>query len=222
MVPIQISWLWGRVDDSSDEAGRTRRTEGLRVQGRSARVVEQVLDAVTEELGRVGFGALRVEDVAARSGVNKTTIYRRWPTKVELVTAALVRVTEDPEVPDTGALRSDLLTLMNEIIARVATDKGRGVVRMIQVERALPEFEEVVRQLRKQHHDARRKLFDRAVERGELPKGTDTALLVELTIAPLMSRLVHVGVEADAQFVETLVDVIVAGARAGAAVRTRK
>ena len=67
----------------------TRRTEGVRVKGRAARVVSDVLIATAEELTRVGYAAFRVEDVAARSGVNKTTIYRRWPTKPELVTAAV-------------------------------------------------------------------------------------------------------------------------------------
>ena len=66
-----------------------RRTEGKRVHGRSARVQSAVLRATAEELGRVGFAALRIEDVALRSGVNKTTIYRRWPTKQELVRASL-------------------------------------------------------------------------------------------------------------------------------------
>ena len=55
----------------------TRRTEGVRVKGRAARVVTDVLVATAEELSRVGYSALRVEDVATRSGVNKTTIYRR-------------------------------------------------------------------------------------------------------------------------------------------------
>ena len=67
--------------------GPARRTEGVRVQGRSARVVEIVLKATAEELGRVGFLALRIDDVAERSGVNKTTIYRRWASKEELVAA---------------------------------------------------------------------------------------------------------------------------------------
>ena len=65
----------------------TRRTEGIRSRGRSARVVQEVLTATAEELGRSGYAALRIEDVAERAGVNKTTIYRRWPTKAALVKA---------------------------------------------------------------------------------------------------------------------------------------
>ncbi|HEX6244732.1 MAG TPA: helix-turn-helix domain-containing protein, partial [Polyangiales bacterium] len=93
--------------------GPSRRTEGVRIQGRSARVVEAVLQATAEELGRVGFLALRIDDVAERSGVNKTTIYRRWATKEELVAAMLERMTLSHEVPDTGSLRGDLNALLS-------------------------------------------------------------------------------------------------------------
>ena len=55
------------------------------VQVRGPRLVEKVLQVTLEEVGRVGFAALSVETVAALAGVNKTTIYRRWPTKFELV-----------------------------------------------------------------------------------------------------------------------------------------
>ena len=59
---------------------RRDRAAKARVGGRSARVVARVLETTLEVLGRDGFAGLRIEDVAGRAGVNKTTIYRRWPT----------------------------------------------------------------------------------------------------------------------------------------------
>ncbi|HEY4055239.1 MAG TPA: helix-turn-helix domain-containing protein, partial [Kofleriaceae bacterium] len=81
---------------------------GVRTGGRSALVVENVLHTTVQLLGEIGYGALRIEQVADRSGVNKTTIYRRWPTKVQLVTAAIQahKLHEPPR--DTGDLVSDL------------------------------------------------------------------------------------------------------------------
>jgi len=195
-----------------------RRTEGLRVQGRSARVVEDVLSAVIAELGQVGYAALRVEDVAARSGVNKTTIYRRWPSKTDLVSAAIERVKDDPLVFDTGTLRGDLLAMMRDFVARVQTPLGRGIVRMLQAERGDPEVAELLRSLRRRHQQVRRSLFERALARGELPAGTDCSLLVELAMAPVAARVVHLGVEVDERFLVMHVDVLLAGARAGAAI----
>src|SRR5438445_13559594 len=57
--------------------------------GRSARVRQAVLDAAFAELGEKGYGGLSIEAVAQRSGVAKTTVYRRWPTRDELVDDAL-------------------------------------------------------------------------------------------------------------------------------------
>ncbi|MDB4987010.1 MAG: tetR [Myxococcaceae bacterium] len=197
----------------------TRRTENVRVQGRSARVVEAILQAVAEELGRVGYADLRIEEVATLSGVNKTTIYRRWPQKSELVIAAVERLTPVPEIYDTGTLRGDLLALLHDMRARITeTPVGRGIVRMVQAERAHPEVSGMLRRIRIKHSAARCALFERAVAKGEIPAGSDCALLSELAVVPLISRLVHFGQDADDDFLRVQADMIVAGARAGAAV----
>src|SRR5580658_6994043 len=87
----------------------TRGAGRVRTGGRSARIVADVLRATAEELARVGYTALRMEDVARAAGVNKTTVYRRWPTKVQLVTETMRREHEQRVVaPDTGSVREDL------------------------------------------------------------------------------------------------------------------
>ena len=199
-----------------------RRTEGVRVQGRSGRVVGLVLTAVAEELGDAGYENLRVESVATRSGVNKTTVYRRWPTKSQLVTAAIEHLKEEERVFDTGSLRGDLLAYMRDVVARMRSPIGRGLVRMVQSERAHPEITDLLRGVRHRTLCSRAALFERAVVRGEIPRGSDTMLLAELSMAPLLSRVVHVGIEADERFLEVLVDTVVAGARAGSAVHRPK
>src|SRR5262245_30180064 len=141
---------------SSSRARAPRRTEGRRTRGRSARVVTNVLRTTLEEIGRVGYEALRFEDVAARSGVNKTTIYRRWPTKVELVSAALRELVSPQELPETGNVHSDLVELLRAHAARAQSPLGRGILTMLQMERAHPEVDAVKRQLREEHMRARR------------------------------------------------------------------
>ena len=90
--------------------GLARRTVGARTGGRSERVVRDVLRATIDELARSGYAALRVDDVAARAGVNKTTVYRRWPTKTDLVAAAIrASAGQHEPVPDTGSARRDLV-----------------------------------------------------------------------------------------------------------------
>ncbi len=85
-----------------------RRSPQARVGGRSARVVSTVLRTTLEVLGERGYAGLRIEDVAAQAGVNKTTIYRRWPTRADLVIAALTTLATPPKAVHSGRLEGDL------------------------------------------------------------------------------------------------------------------
>jgi AcrR family transcriptional regulator len=190
-----------------------RRTEGKRVQGRSARVLGAVLEAALDELGRVGYAALRVEDVAARSGVNKTTIYRRWPTKIELVAAVLNHVKEPPSSFDTGTLEGDVRASLFAMRARLQDPRHRAIVRIVMAERMQPEVNELLAQLRERYGAVRRQLFERAIERGELPPGSNARALVEFMSAPLITRIVHQGADVDDDFLDLLTHVICAGAK---------
>src|SRR3954462_10943654 len=191
----------------------TRRTEGVRVKGRAARVVSDVLIATAEELSRVGYSSLRVEDVAARSGVNKTTIYRRWPTKPELVGAALRAVWETPEVTDTGSLKGDLLASLIKTASFAMSPIGRGLTRVIQVEHAHPELEHIARSMREDFRGFREVLVQRGIERGELPAATDVRFVTDLVASPIFYRLFTEGESIDAGFIESVIDVVLCGVR---------
>lgn len=191
-----------------------RRTEGKRVQGRSARVLEAVLDAALDELGRVGYAALRIEDVAARSGVNKTTIYRRWPTKIELVAAVLSHAKEPPSSFDTGTLEGDVRASLFEMRARLNDPRHRAIVRIVMAERMQPEVNEIVGELRERYGAVRRRLFERAIERGELSPDTDTGALVEFMSAPVITRIVNQSASVDDDFLDFLTHVVCTGAKA--------
>jgi AcrR family transcriptional regulator len=191
-----------------------RRTEGKRTHGRSARVHSAVLEATAEELGRVGFAALRVEDVALRSGVNKTTIYRRWPTKLELVTAVIANESWPPEDVDTGALDADIRAVLRDIRERLYTVRERGVMQVLLGERAHPEVALLVRSARTRHVSVRQRIFERAIARGELSSSCDPALLIELMMTPLVSRIMNLGLEVDDAYIEMLTVVLANGMRA--------
>src|SRR4051812_48103459 len=89
----------------------TRRTQGV-LGGRSEEVVRRVLDAALGELARSGYSGFRMEAVAKEAAVNKTTIYRRWPTRAALVSALVEQMRtplRESPLPDTGALEDDLI-----------------------------------------------------------------------------------------------------------------
>lgn len=74
-----------------------------------------IFDAVWEELNDVGYAALTISGVAARARTSKPVLYRRWPSRAQLVFAALVgRTSKEMPPSDTGALRSDVITLLSQ------------------------------------------------------------------------------------------------------------
>src|SRR4029079_6311003 len=145
-------------------------TEGSKKEVSHARgspVVARVLRATIEELARIGYGALSIEDVANRAGGNKTTVYRRWRTKAELVRAALRSMGDDSvcEV-STGSLRGDLLTVGRSVIAFAQSPQGRSILRLILAEGMEPELAEIAASLRRERAANPRALVHDAVARG--------------------------------------------------------
>jgi len=189
-----------------------RRTSGVQRNGRAAKVVANVLKATGEELNRVGYANLRVDEVAARAGVNKTTIYRRWPTKAVLVSDTLdshFRVERD--LPDTGSLRGDMLTYFANMITLTRTSMWGGVYSAL-FGRTEPEVEEVARKLARQERGYRTRLVQRSIERGELPKGVNAELIGDMCSAPILRRLLTFGEAVEQTYIETIIDVTLAGA----------
>ncbi len=183
-------------------------------------MVEAVFQATVTELARAGYERLRIEDVADRAGVNKTTIYRRWPTKAELVTAALGQHRGfSNRVPDTGSVRGDLLDLLRRTAERLQAPDWRGVLRTTMTDASHPEVAAIVRALRKEHFEPWRVVISNAIAKRELPAGSDPELICQTIVGVVVNRVLHFGEKADDRFLEGVVDLVLVGARSGGAVR---
>jgi AcrR family transcriptional regulator len=180
-------------------------------------VVAAVLRATLAELGRVGYARLRVDDVAARSGVNKTTIYRRWPEKAGLVCAALKTVGGSPEVPDTGDVRSDLIASFKTAMRGWATERGRGLVLVLTTERADPTVDRLSRSVRERYRVARHAILERAVSRGQLPAGADLDLLLDVMTGAVLTRIRQRPGPLDSAWLVRVIDFTLAAAGAAPA-----
>lgn len=194
-------------------------TPRVRVGGRSARVVATVLQTTLEVLGRNGYSGLRVEEVAARAGVNKTTVYRRWPTRNDLVVAALTQLVAPPHAADTGRLEDDLVAMFMTATTLRATPAGRGVIRALISERGDPEVDRVCGAVRESHRMPARVLLEQARRRGELPRRADLELLLDVLTGAVYSRLRECPEPLDAAWVRRVVRLVLSGA--SAATRTR-
>lgn len=189
-----------------------RRTSGVQRQGRAAKVVASVLKATAEELDRVGYANLRVDEVAERAGVNKTTIYRRWPTKAILVSEALDSHFQVARpLPDTGSLRGDIIAYLTDMVTLANIDMWRGLLTALSG-RTDPEVESIARKLYKRERGFRTALVQRAIDRGELPRSIDAELIGDVWSAPILRRLLTFGESVEAEYIEAVVDVALAGA----------
>jgi len=157
----------------------TRRTRGVQLGPRSRQVVEKVRAATMAELSRVGFPGLTIDGVAKAANVNRTTIYRRWPSKSALLLAVLEPGLERfDHDPDTGLLGGDLLALMLMIGESAALPEGQAVHRA--VGSTSDELKELVDTVNDRALGAFRRAFDRARVRGEVEPTDDTEMIAHL------------------------------------------
>ncbi len=190
--------------------------------GRSERVVEQVLVATVAELAESGYRAFRMDVVSATAGVNKTTIYRRWPSKARLVAAAVEwmrRFVHDVPLPDTGSLERDLSEAFRRKVSFKDRAPGQAWARLL-AEKHDVEVDSIIGDAVEERSGAWYAMVTRAVARGELPEGTDPRLLLGMLGAIVDTWNASSSGRLKVELLETAVRTVVAGARAGSLVRS--
>ena len=184
--------------------------------GRSARVVDAVLGAALEVFAERGYAGFSIDEVATRARVNKTTVYRRWPTKSDLVRAAMLQLKDDgrPE-PDRGSLRDDLFDLVSATVVRLRTPRGRNIARAALLGATDPELAGLLADLRRARPMIPPRVIDRAITRGELPADTDAAFLGEALVAFVQRRLVWRAQTLSDADLRRIIDLVLVGATNG-------
>lgn len=174
-------------------------------------MVRRVLDAAIAELARSGYAGFRMDEVVSMAGVNKTTIYRRWPNRAALVTALVERMRtpfRESPLPDTGELERDLVEAFTRRSAVGRKIEGRAWSRLLE-ERHNPEVEAIVGGAVDERRGEWRMMVTRAIARGEVPPGTNAQLLLHVVRAIVDAR------RGDAAWLILAVRTVIAGARAG-------
>lgn len=189
-------------------------TRGLRVGGRSQRVVSAVLAAAATELAKRGYVAFQIEEVARAAQVNRTSIYRRWPSKAQLVEAALREISPFRQAqPQTGELKRDLAALLAQVVRWLRTTQGQSLRRMIAHDASEPDLARIVQALREESLAPWTHAIDAAKARGELTRGVDARLLTQMILAPVVLRI-EVGERVDARTMGAILGIVVDGAGA--------
>lgn len=192
---------------------------------RSADADHAILEATRAALVELGWGGLTMGDVATRAGVAKTTLYRRWAGKNELVVDAVAVLFDELELPDRGSLQADIEDVVLQFAALLALPEARTALMAVVAEST---HDEALRlRIREAIVDRQKCLVvlgrRRAQERGELPPdgpplgpdGTDTATQIDLIFDVIAGAVVHrtlvSGEPVDAAWARTFTTLLLGG-----------
>jgi AcrR family transcriptional regulator len=175
---------------------------------RSTAADAAILEAAVDLFAEVGLEALTVEGVAARAGVGKGTVYRRYPSKIDLVVSAVRCYTNvgDPP-PDTGTTRGDVRALVDGLVTILTeTPLGRMLPILVAARTRVPELDvayaEIVAEKRARSADVVR----RAIERGDFRVDVDVDVVVDAFVSATFYRFLVTGAPLDAAFRDAVVD----------------
>ncbi|MFF0254078.1 TetR/AcrR family transcriptional regulator [Micromonospora zamorensis] len=170
--------------------------------------------ALMQELAAVGYGRLSIEAVARRAGVSKTAIYRRWSSKLDLV-LEIVAAAAQGKLPalDTGTLRGDLALLFQAVAHALRHPLASQIIPDLLAEAARnPSIDATLRRvLHARQQEIGGRLVTRAVQRGELPSGTDPDAAIDLIVGPLYWRLAVARLPLTDRYLDNLVESVAAG-----------
>lgn len=187
----------------------TAPTVARRGRPRDARCDEAILRATLEMLGEGGAGNLSIDGVAARAGVGKATIYRRWSSKEALLLEALSTDTNAIASPDSGTLRGDLELYFDDLVERLRQNQNSDVLPHL-IEAACYDAE--VRNSLDEYLSSRqlplRQLLQRAQERGEIAARIDLSVVVDVLVGPVIYRRLMTRDRIDGVFVRKLLDIV--------------
>jgi len=188
--------------------------EAKRGRPRDQAVDQAVMEAVLDGLEEVGLASLSMEAIAARAGVGKATIYRRWSSKEDLVIDVVAGLVGAIPVPLDGDIRTSLIEVLKRFRAFMSKMAAGAVFPWLVGEVAAGtevgrHYAEAVILPRQQ---ALAGVIQAAVDRGELRADLDVKMAVQLLMGPaLMQRLLGPFLEQDEQWEENLVDALLRG-----------
>jgi len=182
---------------------------------RSAAAERRIRDAALALLAERGIGGFSVEAVAARAGVAKTTIYRRWPSKEEMIVSVVAELKGPAVPPPGGTVRDELVHLLRET-GRQDRSSGWGPL-MARLVVDAEEHPELVASIWRRGVGPRRAylagVLRRGVAEGLIRPDIDLDLLIDMLVNPVVSRIRLKREPLSDEQVAQVVDIILAGVR---------
>ncbi len=210
----------GQMHADDDAAAHVARKRGRR---RDASRDDAILEATRELLAERGYEGTTMDAVAERACAGKATVYRRWPSKVQLIVDSLLcganQITTLDDVPDTGSLRGDLLAVSTVRRRADTDDLMAGLMRVVSAE---PEVAAVFKeQFVRARVGLMRGLLERAQRRGEVPPDLDLDMVAAVAPAMIAYHKTVMGQHPDQEFLTRMVDSVILPLATGRPATTR-
>ena len=185
---------------------------GTRADPRVVRTRATVLGAAIDLLAERGYSGFSVEAVVGRTGVAKTTLYRHWPTRDDLLAAAIGQLAGAGQLPDTGSVRQDLLEFFARRVQAAHTRQWeRCMPALVEAAARHPELATVVARLTAKALSQVETLLRRGIERGEIRPGINPQLAASVLMGPLVFRRLLLQEAPTSQRVSTVIDLVMQG-----------
>ena len=179
---------------------------------RVARTRTTVLGAAIDLLAERGYSGFSVESVVERTGIAKTTLYRHWPTRDDLLAAAIARLDDAGPIPDTGSVRQDIHDLLaRRVQAARAPQWERCMPALVEAAARHPELAAVIARLISQVLAQIETLLGRGIERGELRHDLDPQLAASALIGPIVFRRLLLHEAPTLQQVSAVIELLMQG-----------
>jgi AcrR family transcriptional regulator len=188
---------------------------------RSAEAHASILNAAIALLVEEGYRGFSMENVAARAGVGKATIYRRWSSKDELLKEAIASLSADFEYVDTGSFAGDWMALVASGTSNPAIQKMPQLLGELM---SRPELHRIFSEnLVEPRRAVATKMLERAQERGEIARDADLEVVIDMLVGSLIYRLLRTGGEPSdaAKVAPRVLETLVAGLRPRRGSRSR-
>ena len=183
---------------------------------RSENARQAILRSTIKLLRRSSFADLSIEAIAADARVGKTTVYRWWPNKGALVVDAFAASTEDElHFPDSGSVYKDMSRQMCQWLGVLRSPRGCIVRAILAAGQSDPELlEEFRTRLLRPRRQEAYKTLRRGIERGEIPRGLDLDLVLDILYGAIYMRFLIRHDELSERYIEELCRLVLDGAAA--------
>ena len=173
-----------------------------------------ILDAALDVLAEEGFDGMTIDMVAARAKAGKATLYRRWPSKTELVIDAVACMKHNDinfaDLPDTGTLRGDMVAMIKPPSIRDAEKKLKVMAGLVSLIARNPQLAEAARAaVVAPRAQINRTFLQRAIDRGEIRADIDIATISNISPSMVTYRTMMLGKPVDREFLISVIDTII-------------